>query len=85
MKLKAAVKYLGALAHYVVYRTRAGIYEARLLRYDGSPDFHPPHEILMIRGAGHWSGDIHDREFTDKIGYTIEEEARKGDIFEQSK
>ena len=61
IKLKAAVKYLGALAHYVVARTKPGIYEARLLRYEGSPDFPPPSEILMIRGAGHWSGDIDDK------------------------
>ena len=84
MKLKAVVKYLGSMAHYIVSRTRAGIYEARLTRYEGSGNSQPPEEILMVRSLGHWSGDIQDKDLTDKIGYTIEEEGRKGDLFQST-
>lgn len=82
MKLKAVVKYLGALAHYVVSRTRGGIYEAKLTQYEGNKGSQPPEEILMVRSVGHWSGDIQDKDLTDKIGYCIEEEGRKGDLFQ---
>jgi hypothetical protein len=80
MRLKAAVKYLGAMAHYMVFRKKAGIYEAKLQQYEGSSDTKPPEEILMVKGLGHWSGDIEDKDLTDKIGYCLEEDSRKGDI-----
>ena len=82
MKLRAVVKYLGALAHYIVKRIGGGIYEARLLQYEGTPDLQPPKEILMVRNVGHWSGDIEDKTLTDKIGYSLEQEAMKGDILD---
>lgn len=82
MKLRAAVKYFGALAHYVVSRKRGGIYEAKLTEYEGNGGSKPPNEILMVRSIGHWSGDIQDKDLTDKIGYSVEEEGRKGDLFQ---
>lgn len=84
MKLTAVVKYLGSLAHYVVSRTKAGIYEARLTEYEGNKSSQPPNEILMVRSVGHWSGDIQDKDLTDKIGYSLEEECRKGDLFKKT-
>ena len=84
MKLRAAVKYLGALAHYIVKRRKAGIYEAKLLIYEGSRKSCPPQDILMVRNIGHWSGDIEDKDLTDKIGFCLEQEAREGDILDDT-
>jgi hypothetical protein len=83
MKLRAVVKYLGALAHYIVKRKKGSIYEAKLIQYEGKPERNPPSEILMVRNVGHWSGDIEDKDLTDKIGYCLEQESRKGDFFEK--
>jgi len=72
MKLKAVVKYRGALAHYNVSPENEAIYQARLVRYDGKPDQTPPIQVTLIKDEGHWSGSSDKQDLLDKIGEVIE-------------
>ncbi len=72
MKLKAVVKYRGALAHYNVSPENEAIYQARLIRYDGKPDQTPPTQVTLIKDQGHWKGSSDKQDLLNKIGEVIE-------------
>jgi hypothetical protein len=76
MELKAVVQFEGGLAHYQISPESNGIYQARLLQYDGSIDKSPPAEVILVRGYRQWSGSYERHDLLNKIGDIIEERNR---------
>jgi hypothetical protein len=72
MELRAVVEFEGGLAHYNVYPETNGIYQARLLQYDGSSDRTPPKEVILVRGYRQWSGSYDRQDLLNEIGNVIE-------------
>lgn len=78
MKLKAVVQFLGDRAHYSVTQVKKGIYDAHLLRYEGSSGVTPPQNVTLVRGVRHWVGSYDEPYFVDELGQAIEERVRHG-------
>lgn len=76
MELKAVVQFEGGLAHYQISPESNGIYQARLLQYEGSMDKSPPVEVILVRGYRQWSGSFERQDLLNKIGDIIEERNR---------
>jgi len=77
--VKAVVQFEGGLAHYVVSPESNGIYQARLLQYEGgSPDKAPPSEVILVRGYRQWSGSDERQDLLNEIGNAIECRNRTG-------
>ncbi len=70
--MKAVVQYQGALAHYCISPENEGIYQARLLRYDGRPERTPPQKVTLFKGTPVWSGTCDRQDLLDKLGNSIE-------------
>lgn len=79
MEIKACVWYLGDLAHYAVTPDSYGIYQARLIKYEGPDVVIPPDHVLLVRSARHWVGSCDDTRFIQELGQAIEERVRHGD------
>lgn len=78
MKLKAVVQFLGDRAHYSVTQVKKGIFDAKLLRYEGSSGVTPPEAVTLVRGVRHWVGSYDEPYFVDELGQAIEERVRRG-------
>lgn len=76
MELKAVVQFEGGLAYYQVSPESNGIYQARLLQYEGSLDKSPPMEVILVRGYRQWSGSYERQDLLNRIGDVIEERSR---------
>lgn len=72
MQLKAIVQYQGALAHYQISPEHEGIYQAKLMRYDGRPERTPPGKVTLIKGNDLWSGNSDRQDLLNQLGYRIE-------------
>ena len=78
MEWKTVVRFLGDPAHYKIVTDRSGIYYARLLRYEGTPDIMPPEEIVLVKGVRRWNGSHDIQELIDELGRAIEKRHRGG-------
>ncbi|HEU0110058.1 MAG TPA: hypothetical protein VFQ73_04235 [Flavisolibacter sp.] len=78
MELKAIVQFEGGLAHYNVLPETNGIYQARLLQYDGNSEKAPPSEVILVRGYRQWSGSYERQDLLNDIGNVIESRSRNG-------
>ncbi len=76
MELKAVVQYQGALAHYTISPENEGIYQARLLRYDGRPERTPQQKITLIKGYNQWLGNCDREDLLTALGTTIEKKLK---------
>jgi hypothetical protein len=83
MKLKAVVQFLGDRAHYSITQVKKGIYDAKLLRYEGSSGVTPPEAVTLVRGVRHWVGSYDEPYFVDELGNAIEERVRHGNPHKQ--
>jgi hypothetical protein len=72
MELKAVVEYKGALAHYSLSPENFGVYQARLLKYEGDPDCKPPQHVLLAKSVRNWAGSCDQRELLNNLGAVIE-------------
>lgn len=79
MELKACVWYLGDLAHYAIFPDYSGIYQARLIRYEGPDVVTPPEYVLLVRSARQWVGSCDESWFVADLGRAIDERVRGGD------
>lgn len=79
MEMKACVWYLGDLAHYSITPDSYGIYQARLIKYEGPDMVTPPENVLLVRSARHWVGSSDDSQFIQELGQAIEERVRHSD------
>lgn len=76
MKLKAVIQYLGKRATYEISPDTAGIYQARLLRYNGGDLVTPPQEITLVRSVRRWAGSNEERPVIDALGKIIDRRVR---------
>ena len=79
MELNAMVQFEGGVAHYHIYPESNGIYQARLLRYDGHSTKAPPAEVILVRGYRQWSGSYERQDLLNEIGKAIERGNRTAD------
>ncbi|MGZ3838100.1 MAG: hypothetical protein ACXVBI_06005 [Flavisolibacter sp.] len=78
MEMKAVVEFEGGLAHYHISPETNGIYQARLLQYEGNSGKNPPAEVILVRGYRQWSGSYERQDLLNNIGSIIEERNREG-------
>jgi hypothetical protein len=79
MELKTCVWYAGDLAHYAVTPDQFGIYQARLIKYEGPDGITPPESVLLVRSARQWVGSYDEAGFIQDLGTAIDERVRDGD------
>jgi hypothetical protein len=78
MEWKTVVRFLGDPAHYKIMTDRSGVYHARLLQYEGTPDITPPEDIVLVKGVRRWNGSHDMQELIDELGRAIETRQRGG-------
>ena len=76
MELKATVQFYGDPAYYTVTIERDGIYNARLLTYDGPNIMAPPEQVILVRSVRKWSGSYCEQDFIEELGRAIDERQR---------
>lgn len=79
MEMKACVWYFGELAHYTISPDQFGIYQARLVKYEGPDVVMPPESVLLVRSARQWVGSCDESWFIQDLGRAIDERVREGD------
>jgi hypothetical protein len=78
MKLRASIQYLGKQAYYEISPEAMGIYQARLLNYEGGDMVRPPEQITLVRSVRRWAGSNDERPLVDALGEVIEKRVRDG-------
>jgi hypothetical protein len=76
MKLKAKVQYLGKRAYYEIAPEAGGIYQARLLRYEGGDWVTPPPCITLVKSVRRWAGSHEERPLLEALGRVIDRRVR---------
>ena len=76
MELLATVQFYGDPAHYAVTLEREGIYNARLLTYEGPNIMAPPDNVILVRSVRKWSGSYSEQDFIEELGRAIDERQR---------
>lgn len=79
MEVKVAIHYGDGLAHYVLTPEERGIYQARLLRWEGGRIAPPPREITLVRGLRHWVGSCDRPALLEALGRALEPRTRGRD------
>jgi hypothetical protein len=79
MEMRAVVQYRGEFAHYEITPDKQGIYQARLLKYEGPSGQTPPQTVLLVKSFRHWTGSFSEPYFIEALGKAIEERNREGD------
>ena len=80
MEVKVAVQYGDGMAHYVLSPDSGGIYQARLLCWDGGTIAPPPREIILVKGARHqWVGSCDRPTLLQDLGRALDSRVRRGD------
>lgn len=77
MELTATVQFYGDPAHYTVSQEKEGIYNARLLSYEGPNIMAPPDNVILVRSVRKWSGSYNEQDFIEELGRAIDERQRK--------
>ncbi len=76
MELTAIVQFYGDPAHYVVTIEGDGIFNARLMGYEGPNIIAPPDNIILVRSVRKWSGSYSEKDFIEELGRAIDERQR---------
>jgi hypothetical protein len=84
MELETVVQFNGGLAYYSISPESNGIYQARLLRYEGGSDRVPPAEVILVKGYRQWSGSFERQDLLNEIGKAIESRSRTGNPSENN-
>lgn len=78
MKLTATANFYGNPAHYSVTEEREGIYNARLMTYEGANIMAPPDNIILVRSVRKWTGSYGEQDFIEELGRAIDDRQRNG-------
>jgi hypothetical protein len=70
--MDAIVKLGDAFIHYNISREANGIYQARLVRYEGCPTEEPPRELVLTRGYRCWRGSMNHPMLLHELGKLID-------------
>lgn len=84
MELETVIQFNDGLAYYAISPESNGIYQARLLRYEGSHDRLPPTEVILVKGYRQWSGSSERQDLLNQIGKAIEGRSRVGNPSENN-
>ena len=69
---QVAVWYKGSLALYKISGGDNGVFNAELIKYNGSSDGAPPKEFLLRKEGRHWMDDDTNQDLLDDLGKAIE-------------
>jgi hypothetical protein len=72
MELTATVHFYGDPAHYTVTEEREGIYNARLMVYEGPNIMAPPDNVILVRSVRKWTGSYGEQDFIEELGRAID-------------
>ena len=78
MQMKSVVPFDGGVAHYLVSPESSGIYQARLLRFEGTCEKLPPSELILVKGYRQWSGSFDRQDLLNSLGEAIDGRNRTG-------
>jgi hypothetical protein len=78
MEMKAVVPFGEGMAHYLVSPESSGIYQARLVDFEGTAERKPPDEVILVKGYRQWSGSYERQDLLNSLGEAIESRAREG-------
>lgn len=81
MVINAVVPFEEGLAHYIVSPESNGIYQARLVDFQGVAERKPPAEVILVKGYRQWSGSYDRQDLLNQIGSVIESRVRQGSPF----
>jgi hypothetical protein len=70
--MDAIVRMGDAFIHYNISREAHGIYQARLVRYEGCPTEEPPPELVLTRGYRCWAGSADYPLLLNELGKLID-------------
>ena len=70
--MDAIVKLGDAFIHYNISREAHGIYQARLVRYEGCPTEEPPSELVLTQGYRCWRGSTNHPILLHELGKLID-------------
>jgi hypothetical protein len=70
--MDAIVRIGEAFVHYNISREAHGIYQARLVRYEGCPTEEPPRELVLTRGYRCWTGSTDHPMLLNELGKLID-------------
>ena len=78
MEMKAVVPFGEGMAHYLVSPESSGIYQARLVEFEGTAERMPPDEVILVKGYRQWSGSYERQDLLNSLGEAIESRIREG-------
>ena len=78
MEMKAVVPFDEGIAHYVVLPESSGIYQAKLIQFEGNSNNKPPDEVILVKGYRQWSGSFERQDLLNSLGEQIENRTREG-------
>ena len=78
MEMKAVVPFDEGIAHYLVAPESSGIYQARLVQFEGNAERMPPTEVILVKGYRQWSGSYERQDLLNSLGEAIERRTREG-------
>ena len=87
MEFEVTVAYSDGTACFKIRKENPGIYNARLLYFEGNKKSIPPKEIILTRGIRYWAGSHESEVLLNKIGKVIEDflnEARQNQAIERA-
>jgi hypothetical protein len=70
--MDAIVRMGDAYIHYNISREGPGIYQARLIRYEGCPTEEPPRDVVLTRGYRCWAGSANHPLLLNELGKMID-------------
>lgn len=76
--MKAVVPFDEGIAYYVVSPESSGIYQAKLVDYQGNTVNKPPSEVILVKGYRQWSGSFERQDLLNSLGEAIESRMREG-------
>jgi hypothetical protein len=78
MEIKAIVPFDGGVAHYLISPEGSGVYQARLLEFQGEAPGMPPSELVLVKGYRQWRGSYDRQDLLNGIGDAIDGRQRHG-------
>jgi hypothetical protein len=78
MEMEAVVPFDEGIAHYLVSPDNSGIYQARLVQFEGNAGRMPPNEVILVKGYRQWSGSYERQDLLNSLGEAIEMRIREG-------
>jgi len=84
MKLEADVRINDdATARFSVSPQGPGMYQAKLIRFNGMPNEAPPSRIILVRSVRQWTGSCDNEKLMNQLGQVIDRVVSDAPIFKK--